>query len=397
MSERILATYRIAAPAVDIDARARALAAEQSVEMPVAAIRDPRVLGEMVAIVESVRPAGSAFEVTLGLSADSTGHEASQLANMLFGNCSLQPEVELLDVAFPPGYASAFPGPAFGIAGLRDRVGAPSRALTCTALKPQGSTVEHLARLAGTFARAGIDVIKDDHGLANQSYSTFAERVPAVQRAIDAANGESGGRTVYAPTFSGGPKALAEQARIARDCGVGIALVAPMLVGLPVFVEMRREFGLALLAHPAFAGASRVAPALLLGKLFRLFGADATIFPNHGGRFSYTRAACLAITSAARDPWEGLRPVLPVPAGGMSVERVPEMIADYGSDTMLLIGGGLLAAGEALPERSREFVRCVHECSPHPQPLSQGRGEPILPLPTESGTNSPSPSGRGSG
>ena len=33
----------------------------------------------------------------------------------------------------------------------------------------------------------------------------------------------------------------------------------------------------------------------------------------------------------------------------MSVERVPEMIADYGSDTMLLIGGGLLTAGDALP------------------------------------------------
>jgi ribulose-bisphosphate carboxylase large chain len=356
---RLLATYRVSASAGEIEARARALAAEQSVEMPVEAIDDPRVLEEIVASVEAIRPAGRAFEVTLGLAADTTGNEASQLANMLFGNCSLQPEVELLDVAFPPGYAGAFPGPALGIAGLREAVGAPSRALTCTALKPQGSTVEHLAKLAGTFARAGLDVIKDDHGLANQAYSPFAERVPAVQRAIDAANRETGGHTLYAPTFSGGPKALAEQARIARDCGVAMALVAPMLVGLPVFVEMRREFGLALLAHPAFAGASRVAPPLLLGKLFRLFGADATIFPNHGGRFSYSRETCLAIAAEARGPWEGVAPIQPVPAGGMSVERVPEMIADYGSDTMLLIGGALLSAGDALPERSREFVTRV--------------------------------------
>jgi len=118
-----------------------------------------------------------------------------------------------------------------------------------------------------------------------------------------------------------------------------------------------------LLAHPAFAGASRIAPPLLLGKLFRLFGADATIFPNHGGRFSYGRDTCLAIARASRDAWEGLAPILPVPAGGMSVERVPEMVADYGTDTMLLIGGGLLAAGDALPERSREFVKCVRECT----------------------------------
>ena len=43
----------------------------------------------------------------------------------------------------------------------------------------------------------------------------------------------------------------------------------------------------------------------------------------------------------------------------MSVARVPEMIADYGSDTMLLIGGGLLTAGDALADRSREFVAKV--------------------------------------
>ncbi len=361
MTARLLATYRVAAPAGEIEARARALAAEQSVEMPVEAILDARVLAEVVATVESIRPVGSTFDVVLGLAVETTGHEASQLLNMLFGNCSLQPEVELVDVEFPAGYARAFPGPAFGIAGLRGRAGALPRPLTCTALKPQGSTVEHLARLAGTFARAGIDVIKDDHGLANQAFSPFAGRVPAVQRAVDEANRETGGRTLYAPTFSGGSKALAEQVRIARDCGVGMALVAPMLVGLPAFVELRREAGLALLAHPAFGGASRIAPALLLGKLFRLLGADATIFPNHGGRFSYGRDTCLAIARAAREPWEGLAPILPVPAGGMSVERVPEMVADYGSDTMLLIGGGLLTAGDALLDRSREFVRQVRQ------------------------------------
>jgi len=366
MAERILATYRIVAPAGDIEARAKALATEQSVEMPVEAIDDRRVLAEIVATVESIRPSGDAFAVTLGLATETTGGEASQLANMLFGNCSLQPEVELVDVEFPDAFALAFPGPAFGIAGIRERIRATSRALTCTALKPQGSKVEHLAMLAGTFARAGIDVVKDDHGLANQSFSPFAERVPAVQRAIAAANAATGSRTIYAPTFSGGPKALAEQARIARDCGVGMALVAPLLVGLPAFVEMRREFGLALLAHPAFAGTARVSPALMLGKLFRLFGADAIIFPNHGGRFGYSRETCRAIAAAARDPWESLPGAFPVPAGGMSVGRVGEMIADYGSDTMLLIGGGLLTAGEALGERSREFVAKV---------ASHGRGE----------------------
>jgi ribulose-bisphosphate carboxylase large chain len=357
--DRILATYRITAGESESRVRAEALAAEQSVEMPVSAIGDERILKEVVATVEEIRPHAGHFDVVLGIAPATTGNEASQLVNMLFGNCSLQPEVELIDVAFPAGYEKAFPGPRFGIEGIRALAGVETRALTCTALKPQGSSPEYLARLARTFALAGLDVIKDDHGIANQSYAPFAERVRAVQRAVTEANRETGGRTLYAPTFSGGPRALAEQARIARECGVRLALVAPMLVGLPAFVELQVELDIPLMAHPAFGGAGRIAPPLLLGKLFRLLGADATIFPNHGGRFSYSRATCLAIATAARADWPSVRPMLPVPAGGMTVERVPEMLDGYGPDTMLLIGGGLLSAGENLLQRAREFVAAV--------------------------------------
>jgi ribulose-bisphosphate carboxylase large chain len=356
---RIRASYHLAVPEAEVEARARALAVEQSVEMPLEAIADRHVLEDVVARVESIRPRDAGFEVVLGIAGSTTGPEASQLLNMLFGNCSLQPDVRLVEVELPAGYERSFPGPRFGIDGIRDLVRAPHRTLTCTALKPQGSTVAHLAQLAATFARAGIDVIKDDHGIADQADHPFAERVPAVQRAIEEANRASGGCTVYAPTFSGGPRALEAQARVARECGVRMALAAPMLLGVPAFIEMRMELGIPVMAHPAFAGAARIAPPLLLGTLFRLFGADATIFPNHGGRFSYSRAACMEIAAAARRPWGEVKAALPVPAGGMTVERVPEMLEGYGSDVMLLIGGGLLVARERLLERAREFVAAV--------------------------------------
>jgi ribulose-bisphosphate carboxylase large chain len=357
--ERIHATYRVTASESESRVRAEALAAEQSVEMPLSAIGDERILREIVATVESIRPQAGRFEVTLGIAPATTGNEASQLANMLFGNCSLQPEVELLDVVFPAGYERAFPGPRFGIEGIRKIAGVEGRPLTCTALKPQGSSVEYLAHLARSFALAGIDLIKDDHGIANQAFSPFESRIPAVQRAIAEANRETGGRTLYAPTFSGGSRALAEQTRIAKEHGVKMALVAPMLIGLPSFVELQIDLDLPVMAHPAFAGAARIAPPFLLGKLFRLLGADATIFPNYGGRFSYGKATCIAIAEAARAPWPNVRPTLPVPAGGMTVERVAEMKALYGNDVMLLIGGGLLSAREKLLEKGREFVAAV--------------------------------------
>lgn len=65
------------------------------------------------------------------------------------------------------------------------------------------------------------------------------------------------------------------------------------------------------------------------------------------------------LAQAARAPWEHLRPTLPVPAGGMTVERVEEMVSFYGPDSMLLIGGNLLAAGDRLLERTQAFVQKV--------------------------------------
>ncbi len=371
---RILATYRITSPAAAIAERAGALAIEQSVEMPLAAVRSVAIRETIAGRVESIEPARAsapragigtgadapqAFRVTISLAAQTVGDDAGQLMNMAFGNASLQPEVELVDLALPAKMLAAFPGPAHGIAGIRACTGAHGRALTCTALKPQGLAPEELAELAHTLALAGIDVIKDDHGIADQAYAPFARRVPLVQRAVAAANRATGGRTVYAPSLSGGARRRAEQCALVRAEGVAMVLACPMILGIPGFVELREEIGVPILAHPALAGSGRIDPALLLGFLFRLFGADATIFPNFGGRFSYDRAACQAIAARARAPLAGHRDTLPVPAGGMTVERVDEIVAEYGIDLMLLIGGNLLEAPEGVERRARAFVERV--------------------------------------
>jgi len=356
----IEATYRVRASASAIDARAQAIALEQSIELPIEAVSDARVLNEVVARVVQIVPAdGRAFDATIRLAAETTGFEAGQLLNMLFGNTSLQDDVTLLDVEFPSAFTGRFGGPRFGIAGIRELTGVHGRPLTCSALKPQGLAPARLAALAHTFARAGIDVLKDDHGLADQASAPFAARVAEVQRAVDRANREIGGRCVYAPSLNGHYEQMREQVAQARACGVQMFLVAPMVSGVAALAALARDAGAPIIAHPAMAGSTRIAPPLLLGKLFRLFGADATIFPNSGGRFSYTPEICAGIVDAAREAWQHLAPALPVPAGGMAVERVHEMRARFGDDVMLLIGGSLLMAGDQLFARCREFVAAV--------------------------------------
>jgi ribulose-bisphosphate carboxylase large chain len=364
---RIRATYEVRADPAEIDAVARALATEQSVEMPVTAITDQRVLDEVVGRVDEIVATGpDRFLVTLGLAAETVGATTSaadtaQLLNMLFGNCSLLDEVRLVDVELPEPLLAAFDGPRHGIAGLRRLCGAEGRPLSCTALKPQGLPAEALAALCERFARAGLDVIKDDHGIADQAAAPFARRVEACQAAVARANAATGRTVRYAPSLVGPPSVLARNAAVARDLGVQIVLVAPSLIGPPAFRELLDEHlgGMAVLAHPAFAGAARVDPPLLLGAIYRLLGADATIFPNVGGRFSYSAERCAAIAERARRPWGHLAGCMPVPAGGMTTDRVPELRAAYGDDTMLLIGGALLAAGDGLDREAARFVAAV--------------------------------------
>src|SRR5207247_11018564 len=116
---------------------------------------------------------------------------------------SLQDDVTLVDVEFPSAFAARFGGPRFGIAGIRELTGVQGRPLTCSALKPQGLAPAQLAALAHTFARAGIDVIKDDHSLADQATAPFAARVDEVQRAVDRDIREIGGHGDYAPCLNG--------------------------------------------------------------------------------------------------------------------------------------------------------------------------------------------------
>ena len=359
MTSRLTVLYHIRSDADSIAARAASIAVEQSVEMPLEAITDHAVLAEIVGNVMDIKDLNDgSFAVQIGLAVATTGFEAGQLMNMLFGNSSIHDDITLVDVEFSPALAKVLPGPGPNLAGLKGPH--TTRALTGSALKPQGMPSAGLAKIAAGLAAGGLDFIKDDHGLADQAYAPFAERIPQCASAIRAANPH----TRYIPSVTGNLDRMRNQIAIAQDNGVDCIMIAPMIAGLPTLETLRRDFPhLAIFAHPALAGAARIAPPLLLGKLFRLLGADATIFPNYGGRFGYSAQTCRDLVAAARQPWLDKPPILPVPAGGMTIDRVDEMLDFYGPDTMLLIGGALLAAKDQMTAQTRAFtdkVRGAH-------------------------------------
>jgi ribulose-bisphosphate carboxylase large chain len=372
MPDSIRVTYVVQAPGDRIAERAEALMLEQAVELPRAtASRDPWVAEHTIGAVEDIRPAGrDLHRVTIAHPIVTAGEDPAQLLNLLFGNASLQPDVVLDDVVLPPAAFDWLPGPRVGIAGLRDLAGVSGRPLLATALKPMGLRPAKLAALAGTFARAGIDLIKDDHGLADHPFCPFEARVEACLRAIDDAARETGRRGLYVPNLIGTPDRVMRQLAFAREAGARAAMVSPMVTGLPFLCQLAAlPDGLPLMAHPAFGGVLRAAPPLLFGKLFRWFGADAVVFPHAGGRFSYDADTCRALMKALRAEHPRVRPSLPAPAGGIRVERIGELLDFYGPDCVLLVGGSLYDGGDGLFERAHALVqRVAHAAAAEPVP-----------------------------
>ncbi|MGC8635410.1 MAG: RuBisCO large subunit C-terminal-like domain-containing protein, partial [Candidatus Limnocylindrales bacterium] len=332
---RITARYALSGPLEDAPSRAAAIAVEQTIEFPADLISDDDIRRYVIGRVESIESTGPALAIAeLSYAVETTGFELPQMLNVLFGNCSLLPGVRLIEVGFPSEFLARFRGPRFGIGGLRRLLGVPRRPLLATALKPMGLDSSTLAQMAGTLARGGIDLIKDDHSLANQPFAVFVERVAACAAAVADANSETGRRVLYLPSVNAPAGELEARVALARAAGAGGLLVLPGLAG---FDEMRRladddAVGLPLLAHPAFLGSfvaderAGIEHGLLFGTLARLAGADMTIFPSYGGRFSFSPAACGSIAHACRESLGSLGAILPVPAGGMTLDRLAELV-----------------------------------------------------------------------
>ena len=361
---RFSVLYRLAGDEAAARRMARGICLEQTVEIPDALVPNGLVRDHVLGRIESLEawPVGG-YSARISYAVEVAGADLTQLLNVLFGNISLKTGIRAEQLNLPESMLRSFGGPRCGRHGLREQLGVPARPLLCTALKPLGLSPEGLAELAYRFALGGIDIIKDDHGLADQRFACLRERVQRCAAAVARANRETGGRSIYVPNVTAPFDEILSRARHAKESGAGGLLVAPGLTGLDAMRCLADDENLALpiMAHPSFQGTYVLHPSsgmshqLLFGQLPRLAGADATIYPSFGGRFGFTKNECLSIVQGTEMDMGPLKPIFPTPGGGMSLDRVPEMLDTYGRDVILLIGGGLMTPSSDLIENCRRF------------------------------------------
>lgn len=365
--DRFSVTYSLWGEYSEVKEIADAICVEETAEFPDVLIGAGDIRDHILGRVEEIKHVkADHYQARINYAIEITSFELLQFLNVVYGNVSMIPNIKVERFDLPDSLIEHFQGPRFGAEGLRSLLGIPSRAFLATALKPMGLSSKEFAQMAYDCAIGGMDIVKDDHGLTNQSFAPFRERVTLCSEAIRKANQKTGENCLYFPNISGPVEELEEKAFFAKESGAGGLMVIPSLIGWDMqrYLAENQNLGLPIISHPAFHGSYLTSPNTgfsyfcMYGQLVRLSGGDVTVFPNYLGRFTAPKSGCYEVVMGAKEKMGNIKSIFPSPGGGATLQSIPEMKEFYGQDMVYLMGGGL-HHGESLVQSCQDFRNLV--------------------------------------
>lgn len=271
----------------------------------------------------------------------------SSVAGNVFGLGDLR-YLRLLDLKLAPKLVKSFPGPAFGISGIRKIVKVPKRPLIGTIIKPKlGLRTKDHAAVAYSAWIGGCDVVKDDENLASQVFNPFEERVIATLEQRDRAEEQTGDRKMYLINVTSETKELLRRAQFIEDHGGRVAMIDILTCGFSAVATLRKQgFKLILHGHRAMHAAFTKMPEHgiampVIALASRLLGIDQLHVGTAVGKMSEEREEVEANIRECTQPLEGLNPTMPVASGGLHPWHVPTLIDIFGANVIIQAGGGI--------------------------------------------------------
>jgi ribulose-bisphosphate carboxylase large chain len=368
--ERVTATYLIETP-LPVERAAATLAGEQSSGTFVAVPGETAELKarfaarvEKITELDSVptpslptgRPLAASYrraEVVVSWSVENFGTNLPALVSTLQGNLYELAQfsgLKLVDFTVPPGFAAAFRGPAFGIAGCRRLTGVEGRPLIGTIIKPSiGLTPDQTAAMVKELVEAGIDFLKDDELMANPPHSPFDARVDAVMRVINDHAQRTGNKAMYAFNVSDELDAMSRHYDKVVAAGGTCAMLSLNSVGLAAAKKVCDRGQLAIHGHRNGWGMLNRHPLLGMEfpayqKLWRLAGVDQLHVNGIANKFWEPDDSVVRSITACLAPDPLGNPLLPVVSSGQWGGQAPETFRrTRTTDLLYMAGGGIQA------------------------------------------------------
>ncbi|MFB6134240.1 MAG: type III ribulose-bisphosphate carboxylase [Halanaeroarchaeum sp.] len=257
--------------------------------------------------------------------------------------------IRLEDASWPPSITDGFPGPQFGTAVKSELLDAADRPALATVPKPKvGLSTEAHATIGYQAWKGGIDLLKDDENLTNQSFNRFEERVKRSFEMRDRAQEETGDRKDYLVNITADTEEMKRRADLVAEQGGNFVMVDVITAGWASVQSIREyteELGLAIHAHRAMHAAfdrmdEHGVSMRVLAQIARLVGVDHihTGTANLGKLENEDTVGINEWLTAQRGD---LNPVLPVASGGLHPGTIEPLLDRVGTDVMVQAGGGV--------------------------------------------------------
>ncbi len=281
----------------------------------------------------------------------------------------------LIDVRFPESLVKSFPGPQFGITGVREFMQIERGPLMCTVPKPKvGRTAKeqaYLAKILFTAAKGEFQGIKDDENLTSLYFNKFEDRcklVHEVQRDIEKKSGKR--KLYFCNTTHSDLDIMLERADMIKENGGRWMMMDVVTTGFSAVQTVRKHNpGLAIHAHRAMHGLldRESGPGVhnkgeildfsmsmvVIAKIMRLLGVDSlhggapkTKMENYNEPKLIQEALQADITPESDmtlgQNWFGMKGVWHTASGGLHSGTIGESIIKLGEDIILQAGGGVL-------------------------------------------------------
>ncbi len=299
----------------------------------------------------------------------------ASVAGNVFGMKSVE-ALRVLDIRFPKELVKEYPGPRYGVQGVREMTKVYDRPFLGTIIKPKiGLPAKMHAEVAYEAWVGGLDIVKDDENLASQDFNRFEDRLSLTLEKKDLAEEETGEKKIYLVNITAPYPEMLKRAELVQDSGNEFVMIDVFISGFSAVQGYREEgFRMAIHAHRAMHAAITRNPThgitmLTLAKVYRLLGVDNLHIGTAVGKMEGSAKEVSGIREEIQledlpsnenrfeQKWYGIKPVLAVASGGLHPGHVPAVIDILGKDIVIQAGGGV----HGHPDGTRMGARAMRE------------------------------------
>ncbi|MGM0397912.1 MAG: type III ribulose-bisphosphate carboxylase [Halobacteriota archaeon] len=298
------------------------------------------------------------------------GGNMAQVLSCIAGNIMGMKAVDtirLRDVEWPAALVGSFRGPQFGSSVKSRFLDAADRPALATVPKPKvGLSAADHAEVGYRAWVGGIDLLKDDENLTNQSFNGFEERVKRAFEMRDRAEEETGDRKDYLVNITADVDEMKRRADLVADQGGNFVMVDVITTGWSAVQSVREhteDLGMAIHAHRAMHAAfdrieSHGVSMRVLAQVARLVGVDH-IHTGTANLGKLDNEDTAGINDWLASELFGMNDVVPVASGGLHPGTVEPLLDRIGTEVIVQAGGGVHGHPDGTEAGARAFRQAV--------------------------------------